>query len=123
MPGRLLMIVGAFVVAPHGGLGIAVLIATGMVVLWLSNALIGVRGLGIDPKPLLATTAWVAVVFAACSGAVILVDVTLLASETALLRLIAGVAVWLLALALCALLFRRVRRDVVTVFRFVWPPA
>jgi polysaccharide transporter, PST family len=123
MPGRLLMIVGAFVVAPYGGLGIAVLIATGMVVLWLSNALIGVRGLGIDPKPLLATTAWVAVVFAACSGAVILVDVTLLASEAALLRLIAGVAVWLLTLALCALLFRRVRRDVVTVFRFVWPPA
>jgi polysaccharide transporter, PST family len=123
MPGRLLMILGAFAVAPYGGRGIAVLIATGMVVLWLSNALIGVRGLGIDPKPLLATTAWVAVVFAACSGAVILVDVTLLASEAALLRLIAGVAVWLLTLALCALLFRRVRRDVVTVFRFVWPPA
>ena len=83
MPGRLLMIVGAFVVAPYGGLGVAVLIATGMVVLWLSNALVASRGLGIDPKPLLATTAWVAVVFAACSGAVILVDVTCSRREAA----------------------------------------
>jgi PST family polysaccharide transporter len=123
MPGRLLMIGGAFVVAPHGGLGVAVLIATGMVVLWLSSSLFGVRGLGIAPGPLLATTAWVTVVFTACSGAAILVDVTLLASEAALLRLIAGVAVWVLTLAASALLLRRVRRDLVTVFRFVRPAA
>jgi len=119
LPGRLLMIGGAFVVAPYGGVGIAVLIATGMVVLWLSSALFGVRGLGIDPRPLLATTAWVTVLFAACSGAVVLVDVTLLASEAALLRLIAGAAVWALALALSAVLVRRVRCDLLTVFRFV----
>jgi polysaccharide transporter, PST family len=119
LPGRLLMIGGAVVVAPYGGVGIAVLIATGMVVLWLSSSVFGVRGLGIDPRPLLATTAWVTVLFAACSGAVILVDVTLLASEAALLRLIGGAAVWGLTLALSAFLVRRVRCDLQTVFRFV----
>jgi polysaccharide transporter, PST family len=123
MPGRLLMIVGAFVVAPLGGVATAVLIAAGMVILWLSSSVFGVRGIGIDPGPLLVTTAWVMVLFAACSGATVLVDVTLLASEGALLRLVVGAAVWLLTLALAALLFSRVRRDVVTVFRFVRPTA
>jgi polysaccharide transporter, PST family len=123
MPGRLLMIGGAFAVAPLGGVGMAVLIAAGMVVLWLSNSVVGVRGLGIDPWPLLVTTARVIMVFTACSAATVLVDVTLLASEAALLRLIVGAAAWALTLALAALLFHGVRRDLLTVLRFVRPAA
>jgi PST family polysaccharide transporter len=122
-PGRLLMIGGAFAVAPLGGVGMAVLIAAGMVVLWVSNSVVGVRGLGIDPRPLLVTTARVIMVFTACSAATVLVDGTLLASGAALLRLIVGAAAWALTLCFAALLLHGVRRDLLTVFRFVRPAA
>lgn len=121
VPGRTVMIAGAFVAAPLGGVAVAALIAIGMVILWLSNAVFGMRKIGIDPTPLMITTAWAGGVFAACSGAAVLVDATLLPAHAALLRLVVGIAVWLLTLALAALLLRRVRRDLLTVLRFVRP--
>lgn len=119
LPGRLAMIGGAFLVAPLGGLAIAVLIAAGMFILWFSNALFGMRSIGIDRRPLLVTTARVVGVFAACSGAAVLVDVTVMAAHAALVGLAVGVTVWLLTFVLVALLSRTVRRDVLTVVRFL----
>jgi PST family polysaccharide transporter len=119
VPGRFVMIAGAFVVAPLGGVGVATLIAVGMIILWFSGSVVGVRGTGVDPRPLLATTARVMGVFAAGSGAAILVDVTLLPADAALLRLVVGTAVWSATLALAALAVRAVRRDVAVVLTFV----
>ena len=118
IPGRLVMIAGAFLVAPLGGVAIAALIAAGMFILWLSNALFGMPGIGIDRGPLLVTTARVLGAFAACSGAAALVDATLLSTHAAPLGLAVGVAVWVSMFGLIALLFRAVRRDVLTVVRF-----
>ena len=112
------MIGGAFLVAPLGGLATAVLIAAGMFILWFSNALFGMRSIGIDRRPLLLTTARVVGVFAACSGAAVLVDVTVMAAHAAPLGLAVGVAVWVSMFVLIAVLFRAVRRDVLTVVRF-----
>src|SRR4051794_3719896 len=118
MPGRLVMIAGAVVVAPLGGVGVAALIATGMLVLWISNSFFGLRGTEIDRAPLLRKTALVMAVFAACSSAATVVN-QLLASQAALLRLVAGVAMWVLTLALAAWLVRPVRKDLSTVFGFL----
>jgi len=119
MPGRLVKIAGAVAVAPFGGVGIAALIAVGMVILWISNSFFGLSGTEIDRIPLLRKTAVVMAVFGACSGVTAAVDLTLLAAQPALLRVGVGVTVWVLALALAACLVRSVRRDLVTVFGFL----
>jgi PST family polysaccharide transporter len=118
IPGRVVMIAGSFVAASSGGVGVAALIAIGMVILWSSSSAYGMKAIGMDPRPLLAKTGSVVGVFVVCSGVTTLVDLALLAHEPPILRVGVGLALWVVCLVLLALVLPPIRRDVASVIRF-----